>query len=621
MPIINRIPKKPIIWAASMLGALAGTGLLIAPVQADLDPVVLAAEKERVAVIAKVKPAVAAVCFFGGQACGSGVVISEDGYCLTNFHVVQPTGAIMQCGLADGKLYDSVLVGQDKVGDVALVKLLPRQEGEKFAFVKLGDSDLVKAGDWSLAMGNPFGLSVDFTPTVTYGLVSGVNRYQPPEGKGTLEYTDCIQIDTSINPGNSGGPLFNMKGELIGINGRGSFEKRGRVNSGVGYAISINQIKNFLMHMKAGLDTDHATLGAAISTEEEDGDLSRMIVSQILEESDAARRGIKQGDQITSFAGRYLTSTNQYKNVLGIYPKEWRVPIKYRPAGEVRAKETLVRLMGNMDKLVEQPMQGGPPPRPQPGRPAPGPPGANKANASPAKKMFEAKPGFANFYFNKLATTELMKSFQKHGDFTTLNGPWKLEGKIVLSDRDGDCVLTWAEDKDNATEIKLARGQIVDSVKPLDAKAETPKAEMMLPLGSGGMLVALDQYRRLLSQLEKGFNKNADSLPGFIHGGMEPFYPMPTGDKMPESLNTLRINCEVIRTKQGQFESKWFFSQKDGTLLGGEISLYKDEDPCELFFSDYKDVGDRKLPHRIECRFGDKRYAVITARTYTLEKK
>ena len=88
-----------------------------------------------------------------------------------------------------------------------------------------------------MAMGNPFLLATDFTPTVTFGLVSGVHRYQYPEGKGLLEYTDCIQIDTSINPGNSGGPLFNMNGELIGINGRGSFDKRGRVNSGVGYAI------------------------------------------------------------------------------------------------------------------------------------------------------------------------------------------------------------------------------------------------------------------------------------------------------------------------------------------------------------------------------------------------
>src|SRR3954462_15028127 len=125
-------------------------------------------------------------------------------------------------------------------------------------------------------MGNPFWHATDFTPTVTFGLVSGVHRYQSPAGT-LLEYTNCIQIDTSINPGNSGGPLFNTNGELIGINGRGSFEKRGRGNSGVGYAISINQIKNFLGHLRAGIDTDHATLGAQVETESEDGGLSRVL--------------------------------------------------------------------------------------------------------------------------------------------------------------------------------------------------------------------------------------------------------------------------------------------------------------------------------------------------------
>ena len=228
----------------------------------QVDPRVLAEEKKRIAVVEKVRPAVVAIFGPGGQGGGSGVLISKDGYCLTNFHVVGGSGPTMKCGLPDCILYDAVLVGLDKVGDVALIKLLPQKEGKEFPFAPLGDSDKTQAGDWSLAMGNPFLLATDFTPTVTFGLVSGVHRYQYPEGKGLLEYTDCIQMDTSINPGNSGGPLFNMDGELIGINGRGSFDKRGRVNSGVGYAISINQIKNFMGHLRAGIDADHATLGA-----------------------------------------------------------------------------------------------------------------------------------------------------------------------------------------------------------------------------------------------------------------------------------------------------------------------------------------------------------------------
>jgi len=216
-----------------------------------VDPKVMKIEADRIAAIDKVRPAVVSVFSPGGQGGGSGVLIDDDGYVLTNFHVVAgrgPAGANphMQCGLSDGVLYDSVLVGIDKIGDVAMIRLLPKTDkdgkviapkGGKFPFAKMGDSDKVRAGDWSMAMGNPFLLATDFTPTVTFGLVSGVHRYQYPEGKGLLEYTDCIQIDTSINPGNSGGPLFNMDGELIGINGRGSFEKRGRVNSGVGYQV------------------------------------------------------------------------------------------------------------------------------------------------------------------------------------------------------------------------------------------------------------------------------------------------------------------------------------------------------------------------------------------------
>src|SRR5439155_27382299 len=184
---------------------------------------------------------------------------------------------VLKFGLAEGVLYDAVLVGLDKVGDLALIRMLPKNKvkgadgkeiDKPFPFVPLGDSDAVQPGDWSLAMGNPFLLAADFTPTVTFGIVSGTHRYQYPAGT-LLEYTDCIQVDASINPGNSGGPLFNMRGELIGINGRGSFDKRGRVNSGVGYAIWINQIKNFLGHLHAGLDADHASLGAFVQSDTE----------------------------------------------------------------------------------------------------------------------------------------------------------------------------------------------------------------------------------------------------------------------------------------------------------------------------------------------------------------
>src|SRR5882762_9593425 len=139
------------IFAYSLTALLLWTALVSA--QPDM---VFKAEADRVAAIAKVKPTVVAVFAQGGQGGGTGVVISEDGFALTNFHVVQPTGPTMLCGLPDGVLYDAVLVGIDKVGDVALIKLLPKKAGQKFPAAVLGDSDTVHEGDWAIAMGNPF---------------------------------------------------------------------------------------------------------------------------------------------------------------------------------------------------------------------------------------------------------------------------------------------------------------------------------------------------------------------------------------------------------------------------------------------------------------------------------
>ena len=592
--------------AACLLPAVLAGGLLAQPpTPTPVDPAVLAAEARRIEAIEKVRPAVVAMCVYGGQAIGSGVLIDPDGYALTNYHVTESISPVMQAGLPDGVLYDAVLVGLDKVGDVALVKLLPKKEGQPFPFARLGDSETVKPGDWSMAMGNPFSLANDFTPTVTYGLVSGVNRYQPPEGGGMLEYTDCIQIDTSINPGNSGGPLFNMSGELIGINGRGSFEKRGRVNSGVGYAISINQIKNFLGHFYAGIDTDHATLGATVETANEEGDLSRIVVKQILEDSDAARRGIQPGDQLIEFAGRPLTSTNQYKNILGIFPKEWRLPISFRRENQPR-KDTLVRLMGNMDTPVEKPADNQPKP-PQPQRPDPG---KEKAKKSPAMKLVKEKKGFANYYFNELQQKKLWGGFQAHGDFTGLAGPWAATGSFDANERKGEMAFSVTEAGDGPV-VKL-RLNVEDELRPL--RSDVTKAELQLPQNSGGLLTALYHYRRLLTAGPGGFEG------GFDHGGSEPWYPFPPDGKA-ENLAKLRVDCDVLRTEHAAVSCKWYFMKTDHTLVGCEAHVTKDDDPCELYFSEYRPVDGRLLPHRIDVRYGDKKYGHLVITKYTLGTK
>jgi serine protease Do len=597
-----------------LLSALLLSGLLaaLAPSLAhgQVDKRVREAEKKRIEVIAKVQPAVVAVMTGGG----SGVLIDEDGYALTNFHVTNAAGGpLMKCGLADGILYDAVLVGLDKVGDVALIKLLPKKPGDKFPFAKLGDSDKVKAGDWSLAMGNPFLLATDFTPTVTYGLVSGVHRYQYPSGT-LLEYTDCIQIDTSINPGNSGGPLFNMDGELIGINGRGSFEKRGRVNSGVGYAISINQIKNFLGQLRAGMDTDHASLGALLESETDEGVLSKMVVRGLLE-CDAKRRGLELGDELMWFAGRPLTSVNQYKNVLGLYPKGWRVPLTYRH-NNTEKHEVLVRLMGVQRQEIIDRLAEGQPPQPGPGgRPAPQP-----LPNTPAAKLFEAKAGFANYYFNKLERDKLMNTVKGQGDFSTVQGTWIIKGKGLVKGREADVEVS-IRDKGG----KDGKSDLIEAlVDGLDYSLEPLSSEKKLdvfkdPPGSGGMLIALYQYRQLLAYGEKGFSGE------FSHGGVEPFYLLSAEKERPD-FTKQRVDCEVLRTRHAGFPTKWYFALKDdaerkiakGQLLGFELSIDREEDPCEVYLSDYQKVDGRMLPQRIAVVQSDKTFCSLKSVQYKL---
>ncbi len=568
-----------------------------------LDPAVLKAEEDRVKAVDKVRPAVVAI--FAQRGGGSGVLISDDGYALSNWHVTRGAGPIMKCGLADGVLYDAVLVGQDKVGDVALIKLLPKKKGDKFPFAIMADSDTVKEGDWSIAMGNPFLLATDFKPTVTFGLVSGVHRYQYPAGT-LLEYTDCIQIDTSINPGNSGGPLFNMNGELIGINGRGSFDKRGRINSGVGYAISINQIKNFLGHLKAGFDWDHASLGALFHTQNIEGGIAQMVCTSILEDSDVFRRGLDLDDQLISFAGRPMASINQYKNVMGIYPRGWRVPLTYRRGDEV--SRVLVRLMGvqrrvlsgNDDKKIKLP---------------------KIPTGSAAAKMYEPKKGFANYYFNRYEKKRLMDGFQGHGDFRTAKGTWKIHGDVQLkqlrSKSRVHITITEKKSKDGKRVSPVVRMDVDGfpyALEPIKEKQEV--ADLKVPPGSGGLLAGLFLYQQLLTSGEEAFGKD------FHHGGYEPVYPPRLDRTRPKNLNELREDAEVIKSRLGVYLAKWYFSRKDQRLVALEVRLEEGQDPCEIYFSDYrKDAKGRLLPYRMQVYHGDsfgprRHYGTYTLTSY-----
>lgn len=615
-------------WA-SWVVALCSVGAIgPAPAQDPIAEEVLQAEEQRIGAIAAAKATAVSVFASGGNGGGSGVVITPDGYALTNFHVAKPAGDYMKCSMADGRLYDAVIVGVDPTGDVALIKLLGRDD---FPHATLGNSDDVQVGDWCFAVGNPFLLATDFQPTVTYGIVSGVHRYQYPAGT-LLEYADCIQTDAAINPGNSGGPLFNARGELIGVNGRGSFEKRGRVNVGVGYAISINQIQHFTGCLRSGRIVDHATLGATVATDE----VGRVVVSNLIETSDAFRRGLRYGDEILSFGGRPIHTVNEFKNVLGIFPKDWRVPLSYKHDGKrydvtvrlagVHGKDELIRLTTGPqpddpgapprrpdgpekqpDDPEKQPDGPGQPPdaprpnqpepkepdpdQPHPDQPAPDRPGRDprQPQRSPdphaekipdhVAKLIKPREGYANYYFNELNRDRVWAAFQERGDFTGLHGQWLLEGKV----RGGGPVRLALDDKQVVAQFP--RGP---AVLQTDGNLDT----QLEPVGSGGLLVALHLWRRLLLV---GPQQYGDL---YYLGTI----PVPGREGLAD---VLVATYDVIE------ETRFSFDPKSGQLIGVEMYPDKDGDPCEIYFDDFRAVDGRQFPHRVQVRFGDVVFAEI----------
>jgi len=624
---------------------------------------VLEAEAARIEVMDRAKDAVLAIFASSGRGGGSGVVISADGYALTNFHVVKPCGSAMKCGMADGVVYDAVIVGIDPTGDVALIKLLGRDD---FPAAELGDSDQVQVGDWCFAMGNPFLLATDFQPTVTFGIVSGTHRYQYPAGT-LLEYADCIQTDASINPGNSGGPLFDGQGRLIGINGRGSFEKRGRVNVGVAYAISINQIKNFLGYLHSGRIVDHATLGAQVSFDAE----GRVVVDNILDYCDAYRRGLRLDDEVVSFGGRPISTPNGFKNALGIYPKGWRVPMSFRRDGERydvhvrlrglhRKEELLQKTTGRAPRIQtpppkpgdkddkdkhdkdkgdkkddgkeeggqegkrpddpdsgekpnaeepksdtepkpdEEPKSGEKPksdeePKPQPKQipvPRPGhPPIRMMRPRTPmpeeVKKHFEAKRGFANYYFNKLNRRRVWEAWSSRADFAGLDGKWTLRGESS----DGKAFTF--ELTDEAARLKLPLSDFRWKTTDGFALARQPQ-------GSGGLLPALHLWRRLAVLGPEKFGE-------VVYLGT---MPLVGHDDLVDALIA----------EHEEAECHFLFDPDEGHLLAVEFFSDPDEDPCEVHFSEFRQVDGRWLPGRMEVRFGDAPYGIFKLDEFAFEK-
>jgi serine protease Do len=248
---------------------------------------------------------------------GSGFIVSEDGYILTNAHVVDKSDEVKVTLLDGDKDFKADVVGTDPKTDIALIKI---KAGRKLPYVRLGDSDRLQIGEWVVAIGNPFGLG----HTVTQGIVSAKGRVI-----GSGPYDDFIQTDASINPGNSGGPLFDLKGEVVGINT--AIIQGGQ---GIGFATPINLARSVFNQLKEKGKVTRGWLGVYIQritpeVAESLGlpDRKGALVADVTKDGPAEKAGIKSGDVIVAFDGRKVNDEHELPQIVAQTPVGKKVDV------------------------------------------------------------------------------------------------------------------------------------------------------------------------------------------------------------------------------------------------------------------------------------------------------
>ncbi len=250
---------------------------------------------------------------FKSNSLGSGFIINKDGYVLTNNHVAGDATEI-KVKLPDGREFNAKVVGKDPPTDVALIKL--EKAPSDLPTVALGDSDALEQGDFVLAMGNPFGLR----ESASFGMVSAKDR-----SLQNGPFDDFIQTDAAINPGNSGGPLFNMKGEVIGIN---TAIVSPQIGQGIGFAVPISLVKQLLPQLEKGGKISRGYLGVTISDLTADlaqglglpENLKGAVVQEVVAGAPAGKAGVKAGDVVVSVNGKAVEDRGQLTRVVAAIP-------------------------------------------------------------------------------------------------------------------------------------------------------------------------------------------------------------------------------------------------------------------------------------------------------------
>ena len=280
------------------------------------------------------------------HALGSGFIISNDGLILTNNHVVEKADEI-KIKTLDGNEYDAKVVGRDPKTDIALIQIQAKGNLPKAA--KLGDSEAIRVGDWVIAVGNPFGLG----NTVTAGIISAKGRVI-----GAGQYDDFLQTDAAINPGNSGGPLFDMNGEVVGINT--AIVAQGQ---GIGFATPINMAKDILDQLKTGkvvrgwlgimIQDITPELAESFGTTVTKG----VIVADVVADSPAEKGGLKRGDIVQTLNGKQVENANMLSRSVAALAPESKVSIEVIREG----KPVTVKLtIGTMPEEAQMNKSAGP---------------------------------------------------------------------------------------------------------------------------------------------------------------------------------------------------------------------------------------------------------------------
>lgn len=269
-------------------------------------------------------------------AAGSGVVIREDGKILTNEHVVQGAERI-EVVLHDARAFEAVALDSDVRSDLAVVTI----ESNGLKPIRLGDLGRVRRGHWAIAMGNPYGFSRDGHAAMTYGIISALGRALPElDPSRDRYYGNLIQTDAEINPGNSGGPLFNMHGELIGINT--AVSTRSGSSDGVGFAIPISARTRAIIDLLAdGQPIDYGYLGVRVEdvTADDTRRETGALVTRVEPRTPAARAGLQAGDLITRFHGARVRSRDDLVRLVGATVAGHSIEVQWIRAGAERRCE------------------------------------------------------------------------------------------------------------------------------------------------------------------------------------------------------------------------------------------------------------------------------------------